>query len=816
MLMPAKTSLICPCNDLESKMILEIAHRLEIEVYEIKGDWGLTLADAFAQIADLAALRAHVLIVELPDKSPDQSGLAQLMQLGKMVHVIDHHQYGTADKTQALSSLEQFAQLMNYGLSESELKIAINDRDFLMGLARAGVPWQEAMAIRQQEWQIRGTEALMQEAQDFVAKQARDLVDLRLVLAPERLAGVMLEAAQLPTEEAYNKCEPLKPVLVLYYADEDKQQITQVEYAGKAADKAVLHDVFLSVEKWQRDFVLWLGGGDFGCFFGAKKRHVLSNFDELVSTLLELFLQYGRPLRHYGCTFYVPLDLFLEDELKDNKKFKLFKEKDAQIAEYKTDISTEINKDKLDQAIGQERQAYLYFLPHIRDLVFDTAKSQNGEAATPIKQWKLKNVTNFHWYIELNEDDELSVKITDISIFGYYNDLYVLSISVVPTYDISNTSLANDNVTWWHDLVFSDHKCFEQINALQLQNWLLFTNQARLIYPSFAEQFIEGKLKKQVFKTPKTLMLFNEAEKQPEKRDSALSPILVHLLKYFFDDDKLEQRLSFLPDDRMFACVAYGLSGLEPKTEQGKAELTRLFSLALYVDHKGGTFESAMEYAYDAEFTQALMQTHTLNRWQQLGTYSGYCSYANAYMGFGWFFNAIIAPSHVPFIYIRMMLLGLFYQMTLRHYKRRVGYETEALSLYSKADAFRDLRKKFILFNNNYWFREVTNQTQGIEVFNLQIKALELDKDYNLIKDEMERADEYAQSVKANRFNVIATVFVIITLFITFFTVSGAPSPSYFGWVNWLYEKKVDISLGVLGFAFLIPFLPRIISKIKK
>lgn len=803
MLNADQTSLLCPCNDLESQTILKIAKHLGLDIHQISGNWGLKLTHAFTQITDLKSLRQHVLIVEMPDDTTDESLVKQLQQLGKTVHIIDHHQYGAKPVTNALSSLEQFATYMGYELTEQEAQIAINDRDFLYGLSEAGVDWQTALELRQQEWALQGKTALMQEAQAFVDRNARDLQDLRLVLAPARFTSVMLEAAQLPDAKTYQEAADqhqavkLKPVLVLYHKDTDAKAICQVEFAGTAQHKQALEELMSAA--WLTRFKTWLGGGQHGCFFVAKSPHDLVNFDRLVSTLLELFLSFGRPLRHYGCTFFTPLDLFLESELAQGQNslnlLKSFKSDDV-VESHCLDVNAEVGKNNINAPIGQERQAYLYFLPHLRDSVFHTHNSKQTTITQAIKHWRLKEVAGFSLTLELDQDVGfetriLETRITDVSLYQYFNDLYVLGISVKPIAQLDESSLHRDGVTWWHDLVWENEQApFKIIKQLQLHHWLHFTHQARLIYASFYEQAAEGKLPKLLLKTSKTELHFNDKfDAKTGERTPVLSRILVHLLQYFFKttEQALTERLQFLPDDRMFVSVAYGLSGLTPTQQASRADLERLFSLALFVDRQEDTYEAAGGYAYDAEFMQALMKEQTLRRWATINSYSGYGSYANVYMGFGYFFNHVIAPSHVPFIYERMTLLGLLYQLTLRHYNRRISYATHALSEHKETKPFRELRAQFILFTNNYWFREVSSQTQGIEIFERQIQGLGLEKEYALIKDEMERADEFAHAQQAYLFNVHAVFLAVIALVITVFTVNA--HPDYFKSLNAFKEQ---------------------------
>jgi hypothetical protein len=287
---------------------------------------------------------------------------------------------------------------------------------------------------------------------------------------------------------------------------------------------------------------------------------------------------------------------------------------------------------------------------------------------------------------------------------------------------------------------FADEAEFQRIAKRQLHHWLHLTNQARIVYPSFIEQIDEDKF------TPVTLK--TAQEKIEFKHKDNISPIVLYLLKRFFfnaDEKQLRERLDYLPNDRMVVSPAYGLAGQSLKP----ADMKRLFSLALYVDRASDTYDGLDGYAYEPKFVNELLEKDSLGRWIGLGNYSGCCGYANAYLGFGWFFNNVIAPSHIPYIYGRMLTLALFYQMALRHYNRRINYATKQLSEDEKTTEFQRLRKQFIRFTNSYWFREVTSQVQGIDVFNLQTQALGLEAEYSLIKDEMERADEYSNALRS-------------------------------------------------------------------
>ena len=217
-LAPEHTSLLCPVNDLEAHTILELAEEWGLDVHRIEGEWGLTLPRALAQTPAPDKLRDHVVVVEMPgDASP-------LRAAGKFVHAVDHHAYGSATAQLQPSSLEQFAELMGKRLSAAHMAIAINDRDFLPGLSRAGFSWEEARQIRARELAIRGETENMAALREELENYRRDLYDLRFALAPQKYAGVMLEALQThDLEQGYRiaadsrEAVKLKPTLVLYF-----------------------------------------------------------------------------------------------------------------------------------------------------------------------------------------------------------------------------------------------------------------------------------------------------------------------------------------------------------------------------------------------------------------------------------------------------------------------------------------------------------------------------------------------------------------------------------------------------------------------
>jgi|GEM_PF-3519570 hypothetical protein len=463
-----------------------------------------------------------------------------------------------------------------------------------------------------------------------------------------------------------------------------------------------------------------------------------------VADLMNSLLVYGRPLSQYGCTFYLPV--YADKEIQANDK-----------------ISQKTYPESHQNFFQQESQAYLFFQPPIRDFLFDTSTINPKNPLKPIKEWHLKNHHRWLWQLQ-DENITLSADITNVVLYQYFNNLCVLAISVKP-----ENLLKATGDDWWHAAAFGDEAAWENLKLLQMGLWLKFTKLARILFASFKEQQEEHKIARIILKTP----IFS-ASMPPESSQLLIEPIankladhpVNHLLKCFFGERAnpayLDENFHHFYDDRMFVNVSYGYCG----SQLSKQTANKVFALALYVDTPSDAFCDG--YAYDPKFTKALLSRDSNARWVETGTYAGFNHYANAHLGQGYFFCQVIASIHVPYIYGRMLLMTLFYQASLRHYRERLMRLTADLEGEINFEQTQKLRKELLLFTNAYWFHEITSQSQGIEVFNKQQAALGLEQEYLFIREELERLDTYTRNDVSHTINQILYLFAGISLWFTF------------------------------------------------
>ena len=117
--------------------------KLKIDTRISKQGWGARIDKEPKK--NLEKLKKIVIIVEMP--SPEFEN--KLKEKGYILKIIDHHKYDKLDRRNKLSSLEQFAKLLNFKLSRFQRGIAFNDRGYIYLLKEKKYSIKEIVKIRE-------------------------------------------------------------------------------------------------------------------------------------------------------------------------------------------------------------------------------------------------------------------------------------------------------------------------------------------------------------------------------------------------------------------------------------------------------------------------------------------------------------------------------------------------------------------------------------------------------------------------------------------------------------------------------------------
>ena len=505
-------------------------------------------------------------------------------------------------------------------------------------------------------------------------------------------------------------------------------------------------------------------------------------------------------LDHYHCTFFLPLNGFsaADDEMAFNAKTYPF-----------------------DRSVDEgSAQAFHYFTPTLRDILFESEDAD--QPLTPVREWVLPPSTFSAWLMELLPTEEQAssglthqkVMIQSVRLYRYFNGIYLLAFTVTPQIlnDYKKTvkekldklkkenevaSPENQKETWeleeaadaeialFHSgkQFFDDYlvegklpEKFEGYQNLQLEAWLRFTRLARQLYPTFTEQGNEKKIAPLQLSglDPKLVKQVTGQENgciraldQPmscelPRQAAHLSPVILVLVQTFFKNsitERLKTTLN-LYDDRMFVSVSYGLAG----SCHDEDVLDYVCSLLATTDRvaDGEYFPEFGHRPYSPEMYEGYMPKTLFNWWRAKGGYFIFNDMVNAYLYNGSFYRNVIAEKHIPSIYDRMMIQALFYQASLRHYDQEITRITGQLLHDKEINHILKQREEFIRFTNQYWFREVTSQMQGKEIFRLQQAGLGVEEHYQLLQDEISRTNDYLQASHENRIALWALVIGLI------------------------------------------------------
>lgn len=321
----------------------------------------------------------------------------------------------------------------------------------------------------------------------------------------------------------------------------------------------------------------------------------MAETDSLASDLQHLTLDY------YHCSFFFPLIPNLGKDLPP-------------LPDKPEHLYTETG------ATDEERAAYHYFTPILRNVLFKQSATTNDQALIPLQEWRLNDIAD--WRLTLKQITGTSgyvvpdktVKFESLRLYRYFNGLQLLAFTVKP----------------------ADHE------SMIMEDWLHFTRLARQLYPTFVEQSREKKIATLILhqgNQPDISALSEDALTIPPPQQSShyLSPIIRALVTSFYTEQQgitqwLEQDAA-LYDDRMFISVAYGVpeERIKPTTDAAKTRLNQIQTLVAYTDRGSDAWVNG--YPYDPSYIENDLKNKKFSLWEQAGTTYFYTDVVNAALG---------------------------------------------------------------------------------------------------------------------------------------------------------------------------------------
>jgi hypothetical protein len=261
-----------------------------------------------------------------------------------------------------------------------------------------------------------------------------------------------------------------------------------------------------------------------------------------------------------------------------------------------------------------------------------------------------------------------------------------------------------------------------------------------------------------------------------------------------FQSDATKVYITPLLDDRMFVLCWYGDDKLSNtlleetgKTPEGikilNYESNDWWYKFMFNDQKWATCQND-------KMKRDLIREHTYYRWSDYGTFFGINRYSFVCLTSSLDklkrpdINAAYLVNHMQTMYYKIAELCLVQRACLLRFSEEVTgisnmEDNKKIDLSTRVG---NLYKQYLLFVNRIYFREVTAQEQGIEIYGMMHKHMQIERGVKDLEQEIKELHEYVSLMQQQRQNrnielltLIGALFVIPTFLISFFGIIVFP-----------------------------------------
>ena len=276
--------------------------------------------------------------------------------------------------------------------------------------------------------------------------------------------------------------------------------------------------------------------------------------------------------------------------------------------------------------------------------------------------------------------------------------------------------------------------------------------------------------------------------------------------------DDLSPGLKVTPviDDRMLVNCWYGNNELSNEIKYNSEEFMNspLWYKYVFVDSGDEDWDVTCQ---NDEMKRDLINDSTYMRWQNFGTLYGITRYSMVILTDESDFSMDIVAIHMRTIYSRMFELGIIQRASMLRFSGEVT-RVSALGQDNKIIASRigSIYKEYIRFVNQIYFRSVTAQDQGIEIYEKLLKQFNSKELITDLDDEIGELHQYItllieqkRNENSEWLNTLATIFLPATVIAGLFGMNS-------------FRDSFEITDFMGQFLFIVVFSILIYCAIKK
>jgi len=686
--------------------------------------------------------------------------------------LIDHHN----ELSDGPTSLQQLITLLNYTPTSNdetrhlELIIA-NDRDGIAGLRLICATAAEIKKIRNEEAEIIAVENTIQQLfnSEEHNKNFRKENNVRII--------------KTSATAFYGLTDSLEDANVIIYNN------TQLFFSGTEAKKTVLN-FFKSVSGLK----FYYGGYHIG-YIGTILLPETITLNDLVDGIIRLhqlnaqsFHTFMFPFRwDYFNKAHLEKDLLQPENiaLRERLNFTVLNEMLNNTKNNEDFLTWEPKEFNIEKAsdIGMKYNEYMYFHPFVHQFIYDLPED-NGTNKELTKYYELKEGNEGAFNIQTSKN------LYQLSINGISLHVFSKGIGVL-TFQLQNDSHSNyEEILDINDYGRRIYPQFISTQNSSISN-IHYTQFTFLPTSVTVTLMPDSKSKKIIFED----FSFFNCNAHLTHRNLVRLPNFI--LKLFTDSfvTKLapskEDCILIRPsiDDRMFTVCAIGnsfianeLTNWVESKQEYVFESSERWNRLIFSDSGSCTTQSR-------HLLKKLNKIHTYDRWVNEASLYGISRETLLLL------TTDFKPNSISYNVLSQHMRYMYYQISIICLAQRAGmlrfsYEVGALASLDtnrnitldynqqQSDEINYLHLSYIEFVNKMFFREVTPQIQGIEIYDKMHDVMRMDEDITELDREIQELYEYSMAMQqreetksASDLNKLATIFLPITVI---FGIMGA------------------------------------------
>ncbi|MCL3780855.1 hypothetical protein EMN47_10730 [Prolixibacteraceae bacterium JC049] len=464
---------------------------------------------------------------------------------------------------------------------------------------------------------------------------------------------------------------------------------------------------------------------------------------------------------------------------------------------------------------------YVYFYDFVRDALYDEECNNEG-----IVQHYTYNVGNNATYkIDVKQEDWITkeehfesylLDLTGIFLHLFNNGVGVLS------YHLKNSRYKEDSeilrINDFGRRIYPQFLSNVSSRATDKVKYAFLANQITLSFDDCFDDFTwynlneddkkgMNRLARQPIKLPDFILkLLNKkgnekikcSSKDLEAGDVCIRPLI---------------------DDRMFTICWYGNNETINKLKAYPKQKSKI--------EKDYAFHSS-EFWYKYVFVDGGWATcqnrnmlrcenikHTYERFTDDGTLWGVSRYSLMALTDLEYFGRELISTHATTIYYQMVVLCLMQRASVLKYSNEIARISRDVK--NKHFEIEEINESYLKFMNKMYFREITAQDQGIELYDMLQKNMRIEREVKDLNREIDEIYQFASLVNAKNENekitnltILGAIFLVPSLLVGFLGINIMPDfesiPEPY-WDGDIYFPFLFVSLAVLFISGLFTFL---------